>query len=181
MAGLVNSKRSFQVAFTKPNSNLIDKWDFAMDEILYDNVEDFKNYEIDGMDKVIMTLRKNIDEVMDLKIGETVFYKRGSFDADKYTMIVIRTTQKIFIFMSKILNEEEVKKFKRLSGLDEANKTPCQTPESVYNITVKDNEIKCSVKLPMDLDLSEEDAKILETNVHNAMELVLSGYFKKTE
>lgn len=81
--------------------------------------------------------------------------------------------------MKNILSEDEFKKFKKLSGIDEANETPCQTPESIYNIKVQDNEIKCSVKLPMDLDLSEEEAKILETNVHNAMELVLAGYFQK--
>lgn len=81
--------------------------------------------------------------------------------------------------MKNVLSENEIKKFKKLSGIEEANETPCQTPESVYNITVQDNEIKCSVRLPMDLELSEDEAKILETNVHNAMELVLSGYFKK--
>lgn len=89
MAGLVDSKRNFQVAFTKKDSNLIDKIDLSMDEILYDNVEDFKNYDIVGMDQVVMELRKNIDDVMDMPVGSSTMYTRGNHKVMK--ILIIRT------------------------------------------------------------------------------------------
>jgi len=75
---------------------------------------------------------------------------------------------------------EQIYRMNELAGvIVEANKTPCQTPDSTFHTEVKDNKITCSVDLPMDLNLSPADAKILETNIHNAMELVLAPYFKK--
>lgn len=66
----------------------------------------------------------------------------------------------------------QIKKF-------EAMKTECQTPDAVYTIKIGDKTISCSVKLPFDLDLDEGEAKVLESNIHNSMELVLSKYFVK--
>lgn len=80
----------------------------------------------------------------------------------------------------------EVKKLKiteeqalliRREIVKEANKTICQTPDSKFHISVKGKSVSCKVDLPIELDLSEDEAKILETNIHNAMELVLSKYF----
>ena len=61
----------------------------------------------------------------------------------------------------------------------EAVKTECQTPEANYNIEINDDKVCVEVELPMKLDLTEDDAKLLESNIHNAMELVLAQYFKK--
>ena len=61
----------------------------------------------------------------------------------------------------------------------EQNKTVCQTPGSQFHVGVKDKQVTCKVDLPIDLDLTEKEAKLLETNIHNAMELVLAPYFKK--
>ena len=61
----------------------------------------------------------------------------------------------------------------------EALKTKCQTPDTVYNIDISDDKISVVVNLPMKLDITEKEAKILEANIHNAMELVLKTYFNK--
>jgi hypothetical protein len=61
----------------------------------------------------------------------------------------------------------------------EAVKTECQTPEANYNIEINDSKVSVEVELPMELDLTEDEAKLLESNIHNAMELVLAPYFFK--
>lgn len=60
----------------------------------------------------------------------------------------------------------------------EAIQTECQTPDAIFNINIDKNEITCNVKLPFDINLNEEEAKILEANIHNSMEVILSKYFK---
>jgi hypothetical protein len=59
----------------------------------------------------------------------------------------------------------------------EAVKTKCQTPDAQFNIEINDKSVSVKVELPMKLDLSESEAKLLESNIHNAMELVLAPYF----
>jgi len=68
---------------------------------------------------------------------------------------------------------------KKFSSLSEAVKTPCQTPDAVFHIEIKDKSIECSIDLPFKLDLSEKEDKELEGNIHNAIELALSKYFVK--
>lgn len=63
--------------------------------------------------------------------------------------------------------------------LSEQNKTVCQTPDAQFHVKVADNKVSISVDLPIHLNLTEKEAKILETNMHNAMELVLAPYFFK--
>lgn len=65
-----------------------------------------------------------------------------------------------------------------MKKFSEAVKTPCQTPEAQFHIEIKDKKVSVEVDLPMDLELSEKDAKLLEDNIHNAMELVLARYFE---
>lgn len=59
----------------------------------------------------------------------------------------------------------------------EALKTECQTPEANYNIEINKKSVSVEVELPIELDLSEDEAKILEANIHNMMEVILSKYF----
>jgi hypothetical protein len=61
----------------------------------------------------------------------------------------------------------------------EAVKTKCQTPDAQFKIKITDDKVSVEVELPMKLDLTEDEAKLLESNIHNAMELVLATYFKK--
>lgn len=60
----------------------------------------------------------------------------------------------------------------------EAVKTECQTPDANFKTNISDNKISVEIELPMDLNLNEKEAKLLEDNIHNAMELVLARYFK---
>ena len=59
----------------------------------------------------------------------------------------------------------------------EALKTECQTPETKYNISINKDKVSVEIELPMELDISEDEAKILEANIHNMMEVILSKYF----
>jgi hypothetical protein len=59
----------------------------------------------------------------------------------------------------------------------EAIKTKCQTPETNYTIDISDDKINIKLDLSKELDLDEAEAKLLESNLHNAIELVLARYF----
>jgi len=59
----------------------------------------------------------------------------------------------------------------------EALETKCQTPGAIFNTKIEDSEITSSVKLPFTLELTTSEAKTLESNIHNVLELVLSPYF----
>lgn len=67
----------------------------------------------------------------------------------------------------------------KIKKFTEALETGCQTPEAVYNINISENEITLNVKLPFDLNLTEQEAELLESNLHNITEIVLSKYFYK--
>jgi hypothetical protein len=68
---------------------------------------------------------------------------------------------------------------KHLKRYTESLKTPCQTPDVNYNIEIGDKVINCQIELPFELDLDEKEAKLLEYNIHNSMEIILSKYFNK--
>lgn len=68
---------------------------------------------------------------------------------------------------------------KHIKRFKEAVRTECQTPDAQFNIEINDSKVSVEVELPMNLDLTEDEAKLLESNIHNAMELVLAPYFKK--
>jgi len=59
-----------------------------------------------------------------------------------------------------------------------AIKTKCQTPGAHFHTKISARVIDCKIELPMELDLTNEEAALLETNLHNALELVLARYFK---
>lgn len=67
---------------------------------------------------------------------------------------------------------------KHIKNFTEAVKTECQTPDAQFNIEINDSSVSVKVDLPMKLDITEEEAKLLESNIHNVMELVLAPYFK---
>ncbi len=58
-----------------------------------------------------------------------------------------------------------------------ASETPCQTPGAQFHTRISPSEIECRVDLPVKLNLTKEEAAILEANLHNALELVLARYF----
>jgi len=58
-----------------------------------------------------------------------------------------------------------------------ARRTKCQTPGARFHTHVSAATVEVRVELPCALDLNEEGARLLEANVHNALELVLARYF----
>ncbi len=66
---------------------------------------------------------------------------------------------------------------KHLKKFNEAQDTKCQTPDVVYNIDISDEKISITLDLPKSLRLDEEEAELLEKNIHNSLEIVLSKYF----
>jgi 8-oxo-dGTP pyrophosphatase MutT (NUDIX family) len=61
-----------------------------------------------------------------------------------------------------------------------AVETHCQTPGAQFHTTISDSNVGLSVDMPRPLNLNEVEATLLESNMHNAMELVLRPYFDKT-
>ena len=59
-----------------------------------------------------------------------------------------------------------------------ANSTPCLTPDAQYHTTITDNSVTIKVDLPFDLDLDEREAQVLETLMHNQLELILRTFFE---
>jgi len=59
----------------------------------------------------------------------------------------------------------------------EAISTKCQTPNAEFKIEISDSKVLVEVGLPIKMDLTEAQAKLLELNIHNAMELVLAPFF----
>lgn len=61
--------------------------------------------------------------------------------------------------------------------VSEAVKTDCQTCGVVYDTKIKSKEITIKLRLPKDLDITDNESKELSGNLHNALELVLAKYF----
>ena len=59
-----------------------------------------------------------------------------------------------------------------------ANSTKCLTSGAWFHIGVSEDGITAKVDLPFKLDIDEEEARIIETLVHNQLELVLRSYFE---
>lgn len=58
--------------------------------------------------------------------------------------------------------------------------TPCQTANANYHITIGIHAVSCMVEFyDNELDLTTQEASVLEANIHNAVELALAPYFKK--
>lgn len=55
--------------------------------------------------------------------------------------------------------------------------TPCQTSGAQFHTTIALTSVGVLVRLPFELTLTEEEAEVLEANLHNAMEMVLAPHF----
>lgn len=59
-----------------------------------------------------------------------------------------------------------------------ALETKCQTPGATFSTKVTERKVSCDVRLPFALDLTGDEAELLISNVHNALEMVLSRYWE---
>lgn len=62
-----------------------------------------------------------------------------------------------------------------------AVETPCQTDGAVFGVTIDPRRIAVEVELPWDLDLTDEQERLLIANAHNAMELVLAAIWPRAQ
>ena len=69
------------------------------------------------------------------------------------------------------------KEYTKNVGINEALKTKCQTKGAVYKTKIKSDKIEVDIELPFELELPNSEAKLLEKNIHNMLELVLKPYF----
>lgn len=58
-----------------------------------------------------------------------------------------------------------------------AMETPCQTDGAMFSIHVMTTGISARVTFGKNIELTKEQAIILQANIHNALELVLAPYF----
>lgn len=72
----------------------------------------------------------------------------------------------------KILNFEEYIK------LDETLLTVNQTPNVEYRIKINKKTINIDIELSKSLSLSNSETKLLETNMRNMLEIMLSKYVR---
>jgi len=59
-----------------------------------------------------------------------------------------------------------------------ANKTPCLTSGATFHTAINERDVAVLVDLPFKLEITDEEAEILETLIHNQMELILRPYFQ---
>jgi len=58
-----------------------------------------------------------------------------------------------------------------------ANSTKCLTDGAIYKTAVTNMRVSATVELPFALEITEQEAEILETLLHNQLETILRPYF----
>ena len=56
--------------------------------------------------------------------------------------------------------------------------TKCLTNDAVFHTAINEREVSVKGELPFKLEISEEEAEMLEKLIHNQMELVLRSCFE---
>tara|TARA_Y100000310_G_C20413187_1_gene683051 strand:+ start:476 stop:664 length:189 start_codon:yes stop_codon:yes gene_type:complete len=59
-----------------------------------------------------------------------------------------------------------------------ALETKCLTPDAWFNTEINSDSVKVEVRLPFDLGIDEEEAKLLTSILHNQVEIALRPYFE---
>jgi hypothetical protein len=60
-----------------------------------------------------------------------------------------------------------------------ADKTRCLTSGAIFHTGISEDNVSVKVDLPFKLKITDEEAEILETLIHNQMELILRPYFHR--
>jgi len=58
-----------------------------------------------------------------------------------------------------------------------AMKTACQTNDAVFSTHVEDTGLSVEVNFGIVIPMNKREAKLLEADIHNALELVLRPYY----
>lgn len=64
-----------------------------------------------------------------------------------------------------------------LKGPSVAVETPCQTPGAQFETHITSRGVTATVLFNRRIELGEDEAKLLDDNIHNALEMVLARYF----
>ena len=75
------------------------------------------------------------------------------------------------------MNKFLLKKMIYQKILEEQNATKCLTSGAYFDTRIEPDRVSIAVEMPFSLDIDEDEAKELETLLHNAVELVMSRYF----
>lgn len=59
-----------------------------------------------------------------------------------------------------------------------AMKTQCQTPDASFSMHLTSTYMDVSVDFGRSINLTQQQAELLEANIHNALELVLAPYYR---
>jgi len=59
-----------------------------------------------------------------------------------------------------------------------AQETKCLTSGAIFHTAISERDISVKVDLPFKLEISDEEASILERLLHNQIELVLRYYYE---
>jgi len=59
-----------------------------------------------------------------------------------------------------------------------AQETKCLTSGAIFHTAINENDVSVKVDLPFKLDISDEEASILERLLHNQIEVVLRYYYE---
>lgn len=62
-----------------------------------------------------------------------------------------------------------------------AVETCCQTPGAVYSFRITARTVEATVALPPEVAIPEDDAELLEANLHNVLEVVLARYWEAVD
>lgn len=60
-----------------------------------------------------------------------------------------------------------------------AIESKCLTPKAIYKMHLSEDQLLVQVEFGNELDLSEEEASLMEILIHNQLELVLSKFWPK--
>ena len=59
-----------------------------------------------------------------------------------------------------------------------AQETKCLTSGAIFHTAIRERDVSVKVDLPFKLEISDEEASILERLLHNQIELVLRYYYE---
>ena len=59
-----------------------------------------------------------------------------------------------------------------------AQETKCLTSGAIFHTAINERDVSVKVDLPFKLEISDEEAAILERLLHNQIELVLRYYYE---
>jgi hypothetical protein len=60
-----------------------------------------------------------------------------------------------------------------------AVRTPCQTPGAIFHVSITDRRVSVAVDIPHSLNLTAADARQLDADLHNVVELALARWWRE--